>query len=81
MEMPEVATVTSRSMINIPARIRRKYGLQEGSKVVFVDSESGIRLVPVPSLSQLFGIDKKKHNALLEGIRELELEHRREAKE
>ena len=79
--MPEVATVTSKSMINIPVRIRRKYGLQEGSKIVFVESESGITLVPVPSASYLFGIDKKHCDVLIKAVRELEEEHRRESRE
>lgn len=81
MVMPEVATVTSKSMINIPVRIRRKYGLQAGSKVVFLELESGITLVPVPSVSYLFGIDKKHRDVLVEAVREIEKEHRSESRE
>lgn len=77
--MSETATVTSRSMINIPARIRRKYGLNPGSQVVFVDSDGEVRLFPVPSISDLFGADKKHREVLLEGLREIEEEHRRES--
>jgi len=79
--MTETATVTSRSMVNVPASIRRKYGLKEGSKIVFVDVEGEIRLIPVPPISELFGIDKEHRAELLEGLRELEHEHRRESKE
>ncbi len=81
MEMAEIATVTSKSMINIPAKIRSKYKLKAGCKVIFLETEAGITLVPVPSIDDLFGIDKKHRRVLLEGIRELEAEHRREAKE
>lgn len=77
--MAEVATVTSKSMVNIPARIRRKYGLKQGAKVAFVETETAIILVPIPRLSELFGSGKAAREKLLEGVRELEAEHRREA--
>ncbi len=79
--MREVATVTSKTMVTIPARIRRKYGLKQGTKVVFLESEGSVRLVPVPSISDLFGIDKQHKDILLQAVRELEEEHRREARE
>ena len=81
MEMAESATVTSKSMINIPAKIRHRYGLKEGAKIIFLESEAGITLIPVPSISALFGIDKKNKDILLKSVRELEEEHRREARE
>jgi AbrB family looped-hinge helix DNA binding protein len=76
----ETATVTSKSMVNIPAEIRRKYSIREGSKIVFVETDRGvIELIPVPKLSDLFGAGRKNREALLEGIRELHEERRREA--
>jgi len=81
MKMVESATVTSKSMVTIPAKIRRKYGLKQGAKVVFLDSDAGIKLMPVPSISDLFGIDKKHKDVLLEAVQELEQEHRSEARE
>jgi AbrB family looped-hinge helix DNA binding protein len=76
----ETATVTSKSMINIPAKIRKKYSITEGTKIVFVENDDGrLELIPVPPLSELFGAGRDKRKALLEGIRELEREHRREA--
>jgi len=38
-------------------------------------------LIPVPSISELFGIDRERKEALLEAIRELEEEHRSERME
>ena len=35
----ETATVTSKSMVTIPVRIRQKYGIREGMKVEFVELE------------------------------------------
>jgi AbrB family looped-hinge helix DNA binding protein len=46
----EVSTVTSKSTVTIPSRIRRKYGLRQGSKVEFVEIEEGIFLVPLKTL-------------------------------
>lgn len=81
MEMPETATVTSKSMVNIPARLRARYKIKPGSKIVFVEKGSEIILVPVPTLDALFGIDKDHSQALREGVRELNVERRREANE
>ena len=81
MGISQVATVTSRSMVNIPAKIRRRYGIKEGTRVLFVETESGVKLIPLPPISELFGLDKEKKEVLLEAIRELQHEHRREASE
>jgi len=77
----EVATVTSKSMLTIPARIRRRYGIKEGMKVAFVESEAGIMIIPVPSISELFGSGRGHRDILLQAVRELEQEHRSEAQE
>ena len=76
----ETAKVTSKSMINIPVSIRKKYGITEGTRVVFIESGKGrLELIPVPRLSKLFGVDRENKEILLAAIRELESEHRREA--
>ena len=79
--MGYITTVTSKSMVNIPVKIRRKYGLIPGSRVVFVESEDGITLIPVPPATELFGAGRNHKRLLLQGIRELEAEHRSEASE
>jgi len=78
--MGQVATVTSKSMVTIPSRIRRKYSLKQGSKVEFVEIEDGLLLVPVKTLRELRGLGKEKSSLLIEGVLELEKEHREEAK-
>ena len=78
--MGEGATVTSKSMETIPSRVRRKYDLRQGSKVEFVEIEDGLFLVPVKTLRELRGAAKEKSNLLIEGVRELDAEHREEAK-
>lgn len=78
--MGQVATVTSKSMVSIPVRIREKYGIREGSKLEFVESDEGVLLVPIKSLSELRGAFKPYEKLVREGIRELEREHRKEAR-
>jgi AbrB family looped-hinge helix DNA binding protein len=53
----ETATVTSKSMVTIPARIRRKYGIKDGDKIEFVDSNGSILLIPIKGLEELRGVD------------------------
>jgi len=67
-------------MVSIPVRIREKYGIREGSKVEFVESEEGLLLVPVRSLTELRGAFKGHEKLVREGIRELDREHRKEAR-
>ncbi len=79
--MAETATVTSKSMVTIPSSIRRKYGIKNGDKVQFVEVDGVVMMVPVRSLSEMHGLDKQHAKALIEGIRELNRERRKEARE
>ena len=56
--MNEIATVTSKSMVTIPAKIRRKYGIKEGMKVEFVELEDTVLTVPLKTLKELKGAGK-----------------------
>ncbi len=67
-------------MVSIPAKIREKYGIHQGSKLEFVESDEGVLLVPVKSLGELRGAFKPHEKLVREGIRELEREHRKEAR-
>ena len=78
--MGEVGTVTSKSMVTIPSRIRRKYGLRQGSRVEFVEIEEGIFLVPLKTLRELRGAAGKDARRMVEAAGELETEHRTEAR-
>lgn len=79
--MGKVATVTSKSMITIPAQIRRRFRIRAGAKMEFVEVDGAILLVPVVSLAQLRGVFKGKEGLMERAIRELESEHRQEAAE
>jgi len=75
----ETATVTSKSMVTIPDKIRQKYGIKEGMRVEFVEMEDAVLMIPLKSLSELKGADKVHEKVLREAIRELGEERRREA--
>jgi len=79
--LKETATVTSKSMVTIPVKIRQKYGIKEGMKVEFVDLEDAVLMVPLRSLKELKGLDKPHEEVLKEAIRELNEEHRKEVLE
>jgi len=59
----------------------RKYRIKEGMRVKFIESETGILMIPIPKLEDLRGMDRQHAALIIEGIRELEVEHREEAKE
>jgi AbrB family looped-hinge helix DNA binding protein len=66
-------------MINIPASIRKKYGIKEGDKLVFVESNHGLMLIRVPPLKELYGSERVYREKLIRAFRQLEAEHRRDA--
>jgi AbrB family looped-hinge helix DNA binding protein len=78
--MDDVATVTSKSTVTIPSKIRSKYNLRQGSKVEFVEVEEGLFLVPLKTLREFRGAAKEKADALIEAVKELESEHREEVR-
>jgi AbrB family looped-hinge helix DNA binding protein len=41
--------VTKRGQTTIPASIRKKYQIQEGDRLVWLDDGQSIRVVPVPA--------------------------------
>ena len=43
----ETATVTTKGQLVIPAKLRRKYGIRQGTEVVFLEEEQRIVLQPL----------------------------------
>ena len=62
-----VHTVTRLGTVTIPIPIRRKYGIAKGSKVRFVETDEDIRLIPLTSIKNLFGVDKERE-AVIQGM-------------
>ena len=54
----EVVTVTSRGRITIPSRVRRELKIVEGDKLLLIREGDSIKIIPVPRLSRMAGIDR-----------------------
>ncbi len=63
--------VTRKGQVTVPIELRRKYGIEEGMKITFEDSSSGIVLKVVPRLQDLIGVDAGKVD-LKETIKKLD---------
>ena len=50
-----IVKVSRKGQVVIPAEIRRKYGIK--NKVVIRADEDGVKIIPVFSLEEMFGID------------------------
>jgi len=54
----EVVTVTSKGQITIPSRVRRELKIVEGDKLLLIREGNAIKIIPVPKLSRMAGIDR-----------------------
>lgn len=45
----EVSTVTTKGQLVIPAKLRRKYAIKEGTQVAFLEQENRLVLQPLTS--------------------------------
>lgn len=55
----ETVTVTSKGQITLPADMRRRLEIAKGTKLILICEGKALKLIPVPKLSQLAGIDKE----------------------
>jgi len=55
----ETVTVTSKGQVTIPSKLRRDLRISEGEKLLIVREDDTIKLIPIPKLSKLAGIDKE----------------------
>jgi AbrB family looped-hinge helix DNA binding protein len=58
--MTEEVLVTRKGQTTIPARLMKKYGIREGTRLEVIDSGSGILLKPKPSTVDLVGSGSKR---------------------
>ena len=52
--------VTRKGQVTVPVELRRKYRINQGVKVFFEDSASGIVLKVIPKFQDLIGVDAEK---------------------
>lgn len=53
-----VTTLSSKFQISIPKEIRESMKLKAGQRLAFIQSGKSIKLVPQPTIDDLFGIAK-----------------------
>lgn len=58
-EIEETVTVSSKGQITLPSKLRRQLKLVKGEQLLVVQEENAIKLVPVPKLSELAGVDQE----------------------
>ena len=46
-------TITNQGMITIPAAFRKSYGLKDGDKVLVVEDEGTLKIIPIRSEEEL----------------------------
>ncbi len=62
--MVEVATVSSKGQVTLPASIRKKLGLRKGSKVIFLEAGKEVRLLTGQDLEKRFAIFERRAKEL-----------------
>ena len=63
------ATLSTKFQISVPKPVRDALGLVPGQKLAFIQTGSGIRLVPHPAVADLVGLAR---GANTEGLRDRE---------
>jgi len=51
-----VATVTSKGQVTLPASIRKRLGIREGSRLVFLEDGEGVRVLTEEALERMFAV-------------------------
>jgi len=54
----ETVTISSKGQVTLPSKLRKKLKLSKGEKLLVVSEDNVIKLVPVPKLSKLAGVDE-----------------------
>ena len=76
----ETASVTSKGQLVIPARLRRKYRIESGTKILFMERDNEILIQPITKeyVRSVCGIFKSKTSATQALLKERALDRRRE---
>ena len=57
--LAETVTVTSKGQVTIPSRLRKELRILKGEKLLIVREGNAIKIIPVPKLSRLAGVDEE----------------------
>jgi AbrB family looped-hinge helix DNA binding protein len=55
----ETVTVSSKGQVTLPSKLRKRLKITKGEKLLVVNEDSVIKLVPVTKLSKLAGVDQE----------------------
>ena len=72
----ESVTMSTKGQIVIPSRIRKKYGLKKGEKLVITDENDYIKIIPRTKLTDLVGSVRLDMNIVKKQIEEMRKEDR-----
>ena len=59
MNEAETVTVSSKGQVTLPSKLRKRLKITKGEKLLVLSEDNTIKLVPVPKLSELAGVDKE----------------------
>jgi AbrB family looped-hinge helix DNA binding protein len=69
--MENKVTVTSRGMVTIPAKLRKKLDIRDGDEFIVREHDLGLLYIPLIDIEKLFGVDSKKtSHSIIKGIYE-----------
>ena len=55
----ETVVVSSKGQVTIPSKLRKQLNIEKGKRFLVVQENGAIKLVPVPKLSKLAGVDEE----------------------
>jgi len=55
----ETVVVSSKGQVTIPSKLRKQLNIEKGERLLVVQEKGAIKLVPVPKLSKLAGVDEE----------------------
>ncbi len=58
-EIEEVVKVSPKGQVTLPSKLRKKMRIAKGEQLLLIKENNIIKLVPIPKLSKLAGIDKE----------------------
>ena len=72
--MNGITTIITKGQVTIPSKLRRDLRITEGEKLLIIREDDTIRIIPIPKLSKLAGVDEgvfrgKKPSAEIEAMR------------
>lgn len=70
MALDKVVKITNRGMISIPASLRKKFSLKDGDRVLVIEDEGTLRIIPVLKIEKIRKMSKTTSEELIKIIEE-----------